>query len=69
MNSLLKDIENIGLLKLTQKGIDFLKIPHSVEIIKDLDYSDVDEIEDESNEVAPGVRAGNSYDKILFDLP
>ena len=63
-----KDIENIGLLKLTRKGKDFLKSPHSVEIIKDLDYSDVDEIEDESNEVAPGVRAGNSYDKILFDL-
>lgn len=63
-----KDIENIGLLKLTEKGKKFLNAPHSVEIIKDLDYSDVDEVEDESNEVAPGARAGNSYDKVLFDL-
>ena len=61
-----KDIENIGILKLTDKGRHFLKSPSPVEIIKDLDYSDVDEIEDESNEVA--ARAGNSYDKILFDL-
>lgn len=63
-----KDIENIGLLRLTKKGKDFLKATHPVQIVKDLDYSDVDEVQDESNEVAPGARTGNSYDKVLFDL-
>jgi len=63
-----KDIENIGLLKLTKKGLDFLKSSYPVDITKDLDYSDVDNAEDESNEVAAGARAGNSYDKVLYDL-
>lgn len=63
-----KDIENIGLLKLTKKGTDFLKAPYPVEITKDLDYSDVDQSEDESNEVSADARTGNSYDKVLYDL-
>jgi len=63
-----KDIENIGLLKLTQRGIDFLKAPYPVDIVKDLDYSDVDVAEDESNDVPAGARTGNSYDKVLYDL-
>lgn len=65
---LAKDIEHIGLLKLTEKGKQFLTNPHPVEITKDLDYSDVDQAEDESNEVAAGARSGNSYDKVLYDL-
>ncbi|WP_268122550.1 DNA helicase RecQ [Roseivirga pacifica] len=63
-----KDIENIGLLKLTQKGLDFIKNPHPVEIAKDLDFSDVDATEDESNELPTSPRKGNSYDPVLYDL-
>ena len=63
-----KDIENIGILKLTEKGKQFLANPHTVELTKDLDYSDVDAGDDESNEAAPQIQAGNSYDKVLYDL-
>lgn len=63
-----KDIENIGTLKLTQRGLDFLKKPHYVEFTKDLDFSDVDQTEEESNETPASPNAGNSFDKVLFDL-
>lgn len=63
-----KDIENIGLLKMTKKGEAFLGNPCGVSLIKDLDFSDVDETEDESNEAPASPNAGNSYDKVLFDL-
>ncbi len=63
-----KDIENIGTLKLTKKGEEFLSKPYSIQLTKDLDFSDVDASEDESNEASPQMAAGNSYDKVLFDL-
>ncbi len=65
-----KDIENIGVLKLTQKGEDFIKKPFSVNITKDLDFSDVDKKEDENNESqgSSPIHIGNSYDKVLFEL-
>lgn len=63
-----KDIENIGTLKLSKKGLDFLEKPYYVEFTKDLDYSDVDQTEEESNETPASPNAGNSFDKVLFDL-
>ncbi|MFY0593624.1 DNA helicase RecQ [Roseivirga sp.] len=63
-----KDIENIGLLKLADKGRDFLKKPISVDMMKDLDFSDVDANESESNEAPPTMQAKNSFDKVLFEL-
>lgn len=67
---LLKDIENIGVLKLSQRGKDFIKKPFSVDITKDLDFSDVDKKEDENNESqgSSQIHIGNSYDKTLFEL-
>lgn len=63
-----KDIENIGTLKLTQRGLDFLQNPHYVEFTKDLDFSDVDQTEEENNETPASPNAGNSFDKVLFEL-
>ncbi|KYG78356.1 MULTISPECIES: DNA helicase RecQ [Roseivirga] len=63
-----KDIENIGTLKLSKKGLNFLEKPYYVEFTKDLDYSDVDQTEEESNETPASPNAGNSFDKVLFDL-
>ncbi|GHE51622.1 MULTISPECIES: DNA helicase RecQ [Roseivirga] len=63
-----KDIENIGLLKCTQKGRKFVEKPEYIEFTKDLDFSDVDETEDESNETPASPNPGSSYDKVLFDL-
>lgn len=65
---ILKDIENIGLLKLSEKGKKFMSNPEYLEFTKDLDYSDVDGSEEESNEAVASPNAGNSYDKVLFDL-
>ena len=63
-----KDIENIGTLKLSDRGKQFLKNPKSIQLIKDLDFSDVDTGDNETNESSAPVQAGNSYDKVLFDL-
>ena len=63
-----KDIENIGVLKMTPKGEAFLKKPVSVPLTKDHDFSDVDTDDDESNEAVASPNAGNSYDPVLFDL-
>lgn len=65
---LYKDIEYVGVLKLSQKGKDFLKMPQSVTLYKDLDYSDVDEIEDEQNELSTNIHKGDGYDKVLYEL-
>lgn len=63
-----KDIENIGTLKLTDKGRNFLKNPHYVEFTKDLDFSDVDDTEEENNETPASPNQDNAFDKTLFDL-
>jgi len=43
---LTKDIENYGLLKITQKGKEFLEHPTEFVLIEDHDYSDAEEEED-----------------------
>ncbi len=69
LNELLeKDIENIGVLKLSKRGKEFLKKPHYIEFAKDLDFSDVDQLEDESNDTPSSPNPGNSYDKVLYEL-
>lgn len=59
---LAKDIENYGLLKLTQKGHDFLEKPSSFMLAEDHDYSD---IADEEN--AFGARTA-AVDEELFSI-
>ena len=65
---LTKDIENVGVLKLSQKGKDFLKKPYSFKLTKDHDFSDIDLGEDDGNEVTHQSTSGQSFDKVLFDL-
>lgn len=38
-----KDIESYGLIKITQKGLDFLKKPESFKIVEDRDFMEEDE--------------------------
>ena len=45
MKYLNKDIENYGTLKLTSKGIDFIKNPHPVQFTLDHEYEESDEEE------------------------
>jgi ATP-dependent DNA helicase RecQ len=41
-----KEIESYGILKLTEKGEKFIKKPYSIELIKENDYSGVDDTSD-----------------------
>jgi ATP-dependent DNA helicase RecQ len=65
-----KDIENIGTLKLTAKGTEFLSKPFAIELTKDHDYSSIkEEEEDGKTSVSPvSYGAGKAYDEGLFDL-
>jgi ATP-dependent DNA helicase RecQ len=60
-----KDIENIGVLKVTKKGEEFLRKPHSIELARDHDFTtDIDE--EESSERV--VINSKSYDLKLFEM-
>jgi ATP-dependent DNA helicase RecQ len=61
-----KDIENIGVLKISKRGEEFLKKPHQIELAKDHDFTTDIEDEEESSERAP-VNA-KAYDPKLFEI-
>ncbi len=58
-----KDLENIGVLKLSDSGKEYLNHPHEITLVKDKDFESI--IEKEDNE--PQIIA-KSYDENLFDL-
>jgi ATP-dependent DNA helicase RecQ len=61
-----KDIDNIGALRVTKKGEDFLKKPHSIELARDHDFTtEVDE--EEESEARTPVNT-KSYDVKLFEI-
>jgi ATP-dependent DNA helicase RecQ len=61
-----KDIDNIGVLKISARGEAFLKKPHGVELARDHDFTtDIDE-EEVSTDKAPA--AAKSYDDKLFEM-
>lgn len=64
-----KDIENYGLLKLTDKGRAFMKKPVSIKFTRDHDYTagnDRDSSDDDI--VTNGKGGGNAADEVLFAL-
>ena len=62
---LAKDIENIGVLKVTHKGRAFVKSPNSVMLSKDHEYESTNEEEEGSDK--PPVNA-KAYDETLFGM-
>jgi ATP-dependent DNA helicase RecQ len=60
-----KDIENIGVLKISEKGHKFLKKSHSIELARDHDFTTVAEDEEVMDRVAVNTK---SYDARLFEL-
>jgi len=58
-----KDIENYGLLKMTQKGYDFLEKPYDFLLVRNHDY---DAIEEEAN--AAAAQASGAGDPELFSM-
>ncbi|MCC8096890.1 MAG: HRDC domain-containing protein, partial [Tannerellaceae bacterium] len=59
---LIKDIENYGLLKISEKGKEFFKKPESFKIIKDNEFDDDDE------EVPVRGEATSAVDPILYSM-
>jgi ATP-dependent DNA helicase RecQ len=61
-----KDIDNIGVLKISERGEKFLKKPHIIELARDHDFTTDIEEEEESTEKAP-VNT-KAYDVKLFEV-
>ncbi|WP_321348472.1 DNA helicase RecQ [uncultured Draconibacterium sp.] len=59
-----KDIENYGLLKVTQKGHEFLEKPHSFMLVKNHEYEE----EDDSGTAGGAPSGGASGDPQLFAM-
>ncbi len=62
---LIKDIDNYGLLKITQEGKKFLKKPYSIMLVQDHDYENPD---DEDFFAEAGSHKTSTTDKTLFAL-
>lgn len=60
-----KDIDNIGVLKITEKGHQFLKKPHPIELARDHDFTTAIEDEESSDRVPVNSK---SYDVKLFEM-
>jgi ATP-dependent DNA helicase RecQ len=68
VNGLLtKDIENYGLLKVSDKGKAFLKKPYSVMLTRDHDYSGA-EGSDDDDIVTPTGKGAGAADELLYNL-
>jgi ATP-dependent DNA helicase RecQ len=60
-----KDIDNIGALRLTKRGADFLKKPYLVELSRDHDFTT--EVEEEEESTERNIVA-KSYDAKLYEI-
>lgn len=63
-----KDIENYGLLKMTDKGKAFLKKPSSIKFTRDHDYAGGDTDNSDDDIVSGGKGGASSADDVLFAL-
>ncbi|GGE96312.1 ATP-dependent DNA helicase RecQ [Hymenobacter cavernae] len=59
-----KDIENFGVVKITQKGLDFIEAPHSIKLTKDHNFDEEVQQEQEQEEVQQAA----GHDETLFDM-
>lgn len=60
-----KDIDNIGALRITAKGEDFLKKPYPIELARDHDFTT--DLEDEEGSSEKSVNS-KAYDEKLYEL-
>jgi ATP-dependent DNA helicase RecQ len=63
-----KDIETYGTLKLTEKGKEFLKKPHSILLVEDNDYSNAESDEDDDFSGSGGAVADQELFSQLKEL-
>ncbi|WP_161888926.1 DNA helicase RecQ [Pontibacter russatus] len=59
-----KDIESLGIVKLTQKGEEFIKNPQPIQLTKDHNYEQEVKEDEEKEET----QASAGHDEVLFDL-
>lgn len=64
----LKDIENYGLLKVTEKGRAFLKKPESIKFTRDHDYNNSDKDSGDDDILLGGKGGSSAADEVLFAL-
>jgi ATP-dependent DNA helicase RecQ len=61
-----KDIDNIGALKVSKRGGEFLKNPYAIELARDHDFTtEIDEEEESADRVPTNTKA---YDARLFEM-
>src|SRR5690606_3709224 len=60
-----KDIDNIGALRVTRKGADFLKSPWSIELARDHDFTT--DLEDEEGSGERAAVNSKAYDEKLYE--
>jgi ATP-dependent DNA helicase RecQ len=61
-----KDIENYGLLKITDKGKAFLKKPTSIKFTRDNDFSNAES--DNDDDLAAGGKGSSTTDEVLYAM-
>lgn len=61
-----KDVDNVGVLKVSDRGEKFLQRPSPITFAKDHDYADTEAEDDEPTE--NNTNQTRSYDQVLFDL-
>ncbi|CAN5904562.1 DNA helicase RecQ [soil metagenome] len=59
-----KDIDNIGVIKITEKGQHYIQNPHSIKLSKDHDYEQEVQEEEEKEET----QSSAGHDTLLFDM-
>jgi ATP-dependent DNA helicase RecQ len=62
-----KDIENYGLLRATDKAKAFLNKPHSIKFTRDNDFSNTDKGAEDDDIMISG-KGGNAADEVLFAM-
>ncbi|OFY92460.1 MAG: ATP-dependent DNA helicase RecQ [Bacteroidetes bacterium RIFCSPLOWO2_12_FULL_31_6] len=60
---IIKEIENYGILKVSKKGKNFIKNPTSIQLVKALDYSDVDD-----GDIVVPQKGGGAADEVLYAI-
>jgi len=59
-----KDIENFGVIKISQKGLDFIENSHPIKLTKDHNFEEEVQQEEEKEET----QSSAGHDAVLFDL-
>ncbi|MDO1444865.1 DNA helicase RecQ [Rhodocytophaga aerolata] len=62
-----KDVDNYGVLHVTEKGLNYVENPYPITFSKDHDYSSATE-EDDDKDDTPATTSSKAHDQVLFEL-